>query len=102
MDFNSKNFRYVTDTFATVMRKMQAGQRMYLRSLSQDRPSALPANLPKDFPSLSREFILPEQLDYVADNLFSSILRVSGRANMWLHYDVRIYTQWICKRATLS
>ena len=89
MDFNSKNFRYTTDSFGTVMAKMQNGGRMYLRSLSREKPSESPANLEQDFPSLAEEFRLPEELRYVSDNLFSSVLRISGKVNMWLHYDVR-------------
>lgn len=88
MDFNAKNFRYVTDGFGPVMQRVQAGDRLYLRSLSNDKPSELPAKLEDDFPKLACEFELPEQLQYVKKNMFSSVLRVSGRVNMWLHYDV--------------
>ena len=88
MDFNSKNFRYVTEPFKSVMDKIGDGGRLYLRSLSQEKPSELPAKLDEDFPSLSTDFTLPSELEYVSKNLFSSILRVSGRVNMWLHYDV--------------
>ena len=88
MDFNSKNFRYVTDSFGNIMTKIQAGGRMYLRSLSHEKPSERPANIEKDFPRLAEDFSLPQELDYVKKSLFSSVLRVSGRVNMWLHYDV--------------
>lgn len=88
MDFNSKNFAYVRDSFETVMTKMQAGGRLYLRSLSHEKPSEQPANLEKDFPRLAEDFCLPSELDYVSRNLFSSVLRVSGKVTMWLHYDV--------------
>lgn len=90
MDFNSKNFKYVTDTFGNIMNKIDAGARLYLRSLSYARPSELPANLEEDFPELVGDFVLPNELSLVKENLFSSILRISGRINMWLHYDVGI------------
>lgn len=95
MDFNSKNFEYVTDTFANIMAKIEAGGRLYLRSLSNAKPSEMPANIEDDFPSLAQDFDLPEEIALVKENLFSSILRVSGRVNMWLHYDVmaNVYTQ---------
>lgn len=88
MDFNSKNFRYITDTFGSFIGRAQKGERLYLRSLSEQKPSETPANLHEDFPSLGADFMLPEELQYVRDNLFSSVLRISGRVNMWLHYDV--------------
>ncbi|KPM35268.1 tRNA wybutosine-synthesizing protein 4 [Neonectria ditissima] len=95
MDFNSKNFRYVTQTAETFMTKASRGQRLYLRSLSEHKPSELPANISDDFPSLADECQLPGELRHVTENLFSSVLRISGRVNMWLHYDVmaNIYTQ---------
>ena len=88
MDFNSKNFRYITDTFEAFLQRAQRGDRLYLRSLSEKKPSESPANIKHDFPSLAADFILPKELQYVEDHLFSSILRISGRVNMWLHYDV--------------
>ena len=88
MDFNSKNFQYVTESFGKVVEKMQAGGRSYLRSLSRSKPSEIPANIDDDFPTLAPDFKLPSELAHARDNLFSSILRMSGRANMWLHYDV--------------
>ncbi|KAI6781992.1 uncharacterized protein J7T54_003411 [Emericellopsis cladophorae] len=95
MDFNSKNFRYVTDQFKKIIEKIQSGGRLYIRSLSTDNPTDQPANLENDFPSLAEDFTLPEELAFVKENLFSSILRISGRVNMWLHYDVmaNVYAQ---------
>jgi tRNA wybutosine-synthesizing protein 4 len=90
LDFNSKNFRYVTMSFASVMNRVQAGDRLYLRSLSQAKPSESPASLEEDFPSLNADFCLPNVLAYVEQNKFSSVLRISGKVNMWLHYDVRL------------
>jgi tRNA wybutosine-synthesizing protein 4 len=89
MDFNAKNFGYVTKTFADFANEVRQGSRLYLRALSTEEPSALPASLAIDFPSLSDDFVLPPQLSFVAENTFSSVLRISGPVNMWLHYDVR-------------
>jgi tRNA wybutosine-synthesizing protein 4 len=88
MDFNSKNFRYVTEAFGRVMEKMAVGGRLYLRSLSREKPSEYAANLNDDFPALAKDFVLPKEIGIVMDRFFSSVLRLSGRANMWLHYDV--------------
>lgn len=88
LDFNSKNFRYVTETFGGFMAKASQGQRLYLRALSEQKPSESPANLDDDFPSLASDCCLPDELGYIKYNLFSSVLRISGKVNMWLHYDV--------------
>lgn len=88
MDFNTKNFSYVTKTFAQFAKEVLEGGRLYLRALSNEEPSALPASFANDFPGLSDDFVLPPQLVFVAENTFSSVLRISGPVNMWLHYDV--------------
>lgn len=89
MDFNSKNFQYVTDSFGNIMDRIQnGGGRLYLRSLSHDKPTEVPANMYEDFPGLAQDFRLPEEVDLVGSNMFSSVLRISGRVKMWLHYDV--------------
>ncbi|OAA58834.1 leucine carboxyl methyltransferase [Cordyceps fumosorosea ARSEF 2679] len=95
MDFNAKNFRYITDDFGTIMTRANNGDRLYLRSLSNDKPAEQPAKLEDDYPGLAAEFSLPEQLSYVKTQIFSSVLRVSGKVNMWLHYDVmaNVYAQ---------
>ncbi|EEU42559.1 uncharacterized protein NECHADRAFT_47919 [Fusarium vanettenii 77-13-4] len=97
LDFNSKNFRYVTETFKEFMGKAARGEGLYLRALSEEKPSEAPANLAEDFPSLAEDFRLPTELNYITERLFSSVLRISGRANMWLHYDAKVmanvYTQ---------
>uniref|UniRef100_A0A8H7K6M2 JmjC domain-containing protein n=1 Tax=Bionectria ochroleuca TaxID=29856 RepID=A0A8H7K6M2_BIOOC len=95
LDFNSKNFQYVTDSFGNIMRRIQQGGRLYLRALSNSKPSERPANIKEDFPALADDFIIPREVALVEENLFSSILRVSGKVNMWLHYDVmaNIYAQ---------
>lgn len=88
MDFNSKNFQYVTDKFSNVIDRISKGGRLYLRSLSLERPSQAPANIDKDFPGLAADCRLPKELEFVKERQFSSVLRLSGRASMWLHYDV--------------
>ncbi|KAM0328356.1 hypothetical protein ACHAPQ_007149 [Fusarium lateritium] len=95
MDFNSKNFRYVTESFSTFMGKATKGEALYLRALSEGKPTETPANLAHDFPTLADDFRLPAELSLIKDRMFSSVLRVSGRVNMWLHYDVmaNVYTQ---------
>ncbi|KAL1848695.1 tRNA methyltransferase ppm2 [Diaporthe australafricana] len=95
MDFNAKNFRYTTMTFADFAEEVRNGARFYLRALSADAPADQPANLARDFPSLADDFRLPEALNTCAENLHSSVLRVSGQLDMWLHYDVQanIYCQ---------
>ncbi|KAH6877342.1 hypothetical protein B0T10DRAFT_192573 [Thelonectria olida] len=95
LDFNSKNFRYVTESFGTFISKASQGQRLYLRSLSDQKPSESPANIDDDFPSLASDCRLPDELAPVKENLFSSVLRISGKVNMWLHYDVmaNVYAQ---------
>ncbi|KAG5749106.1 hypothetical protein H9Q69_011561 [Fusarium xylarioides] len=95
MDFNSKNFRYVTEPFSAFMAKAARGEAVYLRALSEAKPTESPANLQDDFPTLADDFQLPEELGLIKDRMFSSVLRISGRAKMWLHYDVmaNVYTQ---------
>ncbi|KAK0673500.1 putative leucine carboxyl methyltransferase 2 [Cercophora samala] len=95
MDFNAKNFRYVTTGFGDLAQKIEQGGRLYLRALSQEKPTEKPSVLEDDFPSLAGDFVLPEQLALVRENLFSSVLRLSGPVNMWLHYDVmaNVYCQ---------
>ncbi|CAJ2510687.1 Uu.00g063120.m01.CDS01 [Anthostomella pinea] len=95
MDFNAKNFAYVTKAFGPFMSEVAGGGKLYLRALSEDRPTAQPACLASDFPQLADDFQLPEELSFVTNNAFSSVLRISGPVTMWLHYDVmaNIYCQ---------
>ena len=88
MDFNAKNFRYVTKSFESFAEEVKLGGRLYLRALASDEPAGKPAELGKDFPALGADFILPPELAFVAENSFSSVLRISGPVDMWLHYDV--------------
>ncbi|TLD34233.1 hypothetical protein PspLS_00787 [Pyricularia sp. CBS 133598] len=95
MDFNSKNFRYVNKKFGEFVQEIARGQKLYLRALSNDEPTARAANLQDDFSELAKDFVLPSELAVVRENLFSSVLRMSGPVNMWLHYDVmaNVYCQ---------
>ncbi|RAL67187.1 hypothetical protein DID88_007964 [Monilinia fructigena] len=83
MSFSSKNF---------------GGSKLYLRSLSAEKASELPADIVKDYPAVSADFQLPPELVFVSNNVHSSPLRISGPVNMWLHYDVSsstVITQYI-------
>ncbi|KAI1449421.1 LCM-domain-containing protein [Annulohypoxylon stygium] len=95
MDFNSKNFAYVTKSFGSTMGEIEKGHKLYLRALSEDHPTDQPANIKVDFPQLADDFQLPNALSFVKDNEFSSVLRITGPVNMWLHYDVmaNVYCQ---------
>lgn len=89
MDFQSKNFSYVTKTFGDFIDEADKGQQVYLRSLSSQNASQLPADFRKDFPTIADDFLLPPALAAViAENFHSSPLRISGPVVMWLHYDV--------------
>lgn len=88
MDFNAKNFRYTTMAFGEFAKKVQSGKPLYLRALSADDPVHRPASLEQDFPTLASEFTLPKELKTCSANLHSSILRISGPVNMWLHYGM--------------
>ncbi|KAJ5620421.1 LCM-domain-containing protein [Penicillium lagena] len=88
MSFQAKNFSYVTKEFGTFLDEVHAGGRQYLRSISVDQPSKLPADLATDFPGLQNDFCIPEPLALVTENAHSSPLRISGPVTMWLHYDV--------------
>lgn len=87
MDFQKKNFRYVTKPFGEFARQIRGGARQYLRSLAVKKPTTKPADLGSDFPELRPDFELPSQLSKVVQNAHSSPLRISGPVIMWLHYD---------------
>lgn len=86
MDFNGKTFVYKTMSFGDFAAQVQDGKRLYLRSLSADAPADQPASLEQDFPALGAEFVLPDELRICRENMHSSILRISGPVNMWLHF----------------
>lgn len=89
MNFQKKNFEYVTKDFGEFLQEVYDGSRQYLRSISTVQPAKQAANLAEDFPELSNDFRLPPQLALVNENAHSSPLRISGPVTMWLHYDVR-------------
>ncbi|GIZ41317.1 hypothetical protein CKM354_000462500 [Cercospora kikuchii] len=95
MDFQSKNFSYQTQGFGTFLSAVERGEKVYLRSLSKENPSSEPTQLSDDFPAISSEFVLPDELEYVSQHAHSSPLRISGPVQMWLHYDVmaNVYCQ---------
>ncbi|KAI3317620.1 leucine carboxyl methyltransferase [Xylariaceae sp. AK1471] len=103
MDFNSKNFSYTVKDFASFIAEAEKGEKQYLRALSEEHPTDQPANIEADFPGLASDFQLPPELSFVKQNLFSSVLRISGRVNMWLHYDVmaNVYCQIVGSKRLL-
>lgn len=88
MDFVIRNFDYVKKRFGDFIDEIANGEKLYLRSLSAEKPSELPTELTRDFPSIAEDFQLPPELAMAAQNMHSSPLRISGPVNMWLHYDV--------------
>lgn len=89
MNFQSKNFSYTNKPFGIFLDEIEKGGRQYLRSISAEQPSKLPADIATDFPGLKDDFRLPGELAFATDNFHSSPLRISGLVTMWLHYDVR-------------
>ena len=89
MDFLQKNFVYRQKSLGTFLAEISQGAQQYMRSLSEEKPSGKPAQLESDFPELAGDFSLPAELGYIKENQHSSVLRISGSVNMWLHYDVR-------------
>lgn len=88
MDFREKNFSYVQKPFETFLDEVSKGSRQYLRSIASIDPSGKPADFWIDFPELGPDFELPSEYDTVKRNMHSSVLRVSGKVAIWLHYDV--------------
>lgn len=90
MNFQAKNFAYVSKPFGDFLDQVTEGQKQYLRSIASDKPAAKPAELSHDFPEIAADFILPPELALVKENAHSSPLRISGPVTMWLHYDVSL------------
>ncbi|KPI36043.1 tRNA wybutosine-synthesizing protein 4 [Cyphellophora attinorum] len=98
MSFQRKDtFSYNTLPFHAFLNIMDAATKepssdiqphMYLRSISSLSPNSKPATLSDDWPELAADFCLPSQLKLLAQNLHSSVLRISMNVSMWLHYDV--------------
>ena len=86
MLFESKNFEIRKESFSNFMDTIVAGEKKYLRAVSfQDKHK--PANFYQDFEELSTDFRLPRHLTISEEQQHSSVFRVSGAINMWLHYD---------------
>ena len=86
MLFESKNFEIRKETFSQFMDTIVIGEKKYLRAVSlQDKHK--PANFYHDFEALSADFRLPKHLAISEEQQHSSVFRVSGAINMWLHYD---------------
>ena len=88
MNFLEKNFRYVKKPFGQFVDEVGQGAKQYLRSLAYEDPAASPANVAADFPQLAEDFQIPKSLQLAANQMHSSVLRISGPVKMWLHYDV--------------
>lgn len=90
LSFNSKNFTYRTTTVADFLESACNGDHVYLRSVSSSSPGKTPASLVDDFPNIAQDFSIPEILraKINPETIHSSVLRISGDINMWLHYDV--------------
>lgn len=88
MNFNSKNFKYTAQEFGHFMKNVQQGRNVYMRALSKENPADKPAMFSDDFPEITDDFEIASEADAVRKKLFSSVLRISGKANMWLHFDV--------------
>lgn len=86
-----RNFEYVNCSFQEFMDSISQGGKEYFRALSGDERDT-PANFHTDFPTIGRDFTLPEELKLVEQKLHSSVLRISGPVAMWLHYDVSLHT----------
>jgi len=88
MNFQAKNFAYITKPFGDFLDQVTKGQKQYLRSIASEKPAEKPAELSRDFPQIAEDFILPPELALVKENAHSSPLRISGPVTIWLHYDV--------------
>lgn len=89
MNFEQKNFEYVTMTFGDFLSQVEDNRLLYMRAVSSSEPGAKPSNLATDFPSIAGDFKIPTELSSeIGANMHSSPLRISGPVRMWLHYDV--------------
>jgi tRNA wybutosine-synthesizing protein 4 len=88
LSFRDKNFVYETVAFNSFLDDAFAGSHVYMRALSTSKPSKAPANLAIDYPALAVDFKIPDELKFAEQHQHSSVLRISGDVNMWLHYDV--------------
>jgi tRNA wybutosine-synthesizing protein 4 len=86
MNFQNKNFEYTTWTFSEFIDAAfseASDRQLYLRSLSLT-PTKRPTSITADFPEIAGDFVLPPQLDIVAQQLFSSPIRISSaKVGLW-------------------
>ncbi|KAF3203075.1 tRNA methyltransferase ppm2 [Orbilia oligospora] len=91
LNFNSKNFKYQQMNLSTFIDLAFADKPTtlcYLRSISQ-KPTKHPSLFHRDFPEISTDFHIPDELLFIKDSLHSSPLRISSPGvGIWLHYDV--------------
>lgn len=91
LNFNSKNFKYQQMNFSAFIDLAFANEPntlCYLRSVSQ-KATKHASLFSRDFPEISPDFRLPEELSFIEDSLHSSPLRISSPGiGIWLHYDV--------------
>jgi len=106
MDFVSKNFQYKMIDMNEALEKAAKGdstEKVYLRAVNDKSPRTSPTNLKEDFPGISEDFSLPDNM--IDGEIFSSVLRLSsGGIRVWTHYDVmdNVYCQVVGhKRAVL-
>ncbi|KAF2103308.1 LCM-domain-containing protein [Rhizodiscina lignyota] len=93
LDFRSKNFSYATIPFEDFVQGARRGEHVYMRALAVGDPARRPANLEKDFPEIGADFHVPDGVNHVLNEgesgrAHSSVLRIAGDIEMWLHYDV--------------
>ena len=95
MNFQVKNFAYVTMPFGEFIDKVEGGEKLYLRAVSRNKPGKQATNLEEDYPEIASDFQIPPALELVKVQMHSSPLRISGSVSMWLHYDVmaNVYCQ---------
>ncbi|KAK6515654.1 tRNA methyltransferase ppm2, variant 2 [Arthrobotrys conoides] len=91
LNFNSKNFKYQQMKLSAFIDLAFADEPTtfcYLRSTSQ-KPTKHVSLFSRDFPEISADFHLPDELSFIEDSLHSSPLRISSPGvGIWLHYDV--------------
>lgn len=87
MNFQRKDFAYVTKAFGSFVEEVYQGAHQYLRSISFANPGKEVANLGVDYPEIAEDFRLPAELGLVAETYHSSPLRITGNVAMWLHVD---------------
>ena len=87
MKFYHKNFRISRKKPKEFIDGIIKGNHEYFRAISLlNRRGA--ANFHQDFADLAQDFSMPDGFGISPNMVHSSVLRISGRVNMWLHYDV--------------